>query len=86
MNHNVQRLNIILLLLCVITGCLAGCGGSTTESDPPAAQWMQETEKQLETELGAFDITAHQREIAKTNDGGYPVLDAGRGNPNWINT
>lgn len=46
----------------------------------------QETEKQLKTELGAFDITAHQREIAKTNDGGYPVLDAGRGNPNWINT
>lgn len=36
--------------------------------------------------MGAFDITAHQREIAKTNEGGYPVLDAGRGNPNWINT
>ena len=94
MNHNVKRLTIILLILCIITCCLAGCGGSagdqtenkTDESEQSAAQWVQETEKQLETELGAFDITAHQREIAKTNDGGYPVLDAGRGNPNWINT
>lgn len=41
----------------------------------------QNTEK-----MGAFEITAHQRELAKTNEAGYPVLDAGRGNPNWINT
>ena len=43
-------------------------------------------ETQLEKEIGAFEITAMQREMAKTNSGGYPVLDAGRGNPNWINT
>ena len=24
--------------------------------------------------------------MAQTNEAGYPVLDAGRGNPNWINT
>lgn len=45
----------------------------------------QEAEKQLEKEIGAFEITAEQREKAKTNAAGYPVLDAGRGNPNWIN-
>ena len=47
---------------------------------------QQEAEEQLQKELGAFEITANQREIAKTNEAGYPVLDAGRGNPNWINT
>ena len=26
MNHDVKRLNIIVLLLCIITGCLTGCG------------------------------------------------------------
>ena len=46
----------------------------------------QEAEKQLEEELGAFEITANQRERAGNNEAGYPVLDAGRGNPNWINT
>ena len=45
----------------------------------------QEAEKQLEKEIGAFEITAEQREKAKANEAGYPVLDAGRGNPNWIN-
>lgn len=44
------------------------------------------TNPQLEKEIGAFEITAHHREIAKTNSKNYPVLDAGRGNPNWINT
>ncbi len=43
-------------------------------------------EEQLEMEIGAFEITAMQRELARTNEAGYPVLDAGRGNPNWINT
>ena len=46
----------------------------------------QEAEEQLEKEIGAFEITAAQREMAKTNTAGYSVLDAGRGNPNWINT
>ena len=47
---------------------------------------LQQAEEQLHKELGAFEITAMQREAAKTNQAGYPVLDAGRGNPNWINT
>ena len=42
--------------------------------------------KQLENEIGAFEITALQRELAARNEEGYSVLDAGRGNPNWINT
>lgn len=45
----------------------------------------QEAQEQLEKEIGAFEITAEQRQLAKTNEAGYPVLDAGRGNPNWIN-
>ncbi len=46
----------------------------------------QEAANQLKKEIGAFEITAEQRELAKTNIAGYPVIDAGRGNPNWINT
>ena len=45
-----------------------------------------DTVMQFKKEIGAFEITAKQRELAKTNIAGYPVLDAGRGNPNWINT
>ncbi len=40
---------------------------------------------QLEKEIGTFEITAKQRELAANNTAGYTVLDAGRGNPNWIN-
>ena len=47
---------------------------------------QQEAEQQLQKEIGAFEITANQRELAKNNEAGYSVLDAGRGNPNWINT
>lgn len=50
-----------------------------------AAHADQEAQAQLEKEIGAFEITAEQRQLAKTNAAGYPVLDAGRGNPNWIN-
>ena len=54
--------------------------GGTTQSmtDDAAAQ--------MEKELGAFDITAAQRELAAHNEAGYAPLDAGRGNPNWVNT
>ena len=53
----------------------------------PAAVFAdQEADEQLQKEIGAFEITAEQRELAKTNEAGYSVLDAGRGNPNWINT
>ena len=52
---------------------------------PAAALADPEAERQLEKEIGAFEITAAQRELARGNTAGYPVLDAGRGNPNWIN-
>ena len=45
----------------------------------------KEAQAQLEKGIGAFEITAMQRELASTNEAGYSVLDAGRGNPNWIN-
>ena len=44
-----------------------------------------ETQDQFQKELSAFEITALQRKLAPDNEAGYPVLDAGRGNPNWIN-
>ena len=58
--------------------------GSTESRE--AADPQKEAEEQLLEELGAFEITAHQRELAAENEAGYDVLDAGRGNPNWINT
>lgn len=42
-------------------------------------------EESLE-QLGAFEQTALMREIAKKNERGNTYLNAGRGNPNWINT
>lgn len=60
------------LILCLLLGASA-------LADPAA-------EKELEKEIGAFEITAEQRELARANEAGYSVLDAGRGNPNWINS
>ena len=77
-----KRLTALLLCaLCLSVMLLPGMAEGNNLTD-----WQQETEVQLKKELGAFEITAHQRETAKTNEAGYPVLDAGRGNPNWINT
>ena len=66
-----RRMISLILTLCVLltTGALAD----------------QEAQAQLEKEIGAFEITAMHRELASANEAGYPVLDAGRGNPNWIN-
>ena len=74
-----KRITAILLCLVMVFSLLAAAAEETTSL-------QQEAAEQLQKELGAFEITAHQREIAKTNEGGYSVLDAGRGNPNWINT
>ena len=63
--------------------CLAAC---LCVLFAAAARADRAAEEQLMKEIGAFEITAEQRELAKTNEAGYPVLDAGRGNPNWINT
>ncbi len=61
-------------------------GQMHAEEERKVIRLQQEAEQQLQEELGAFEITANQRELAKHNEAGYSVLDAGRGNPNWINT
>ena len=68
---------IICILLSMYTMCMIVTAAVFAD---------QEADEQLLKEIGAFEITAEQREIAKTNEAGYSVLDAGRGNPNWINT
>ena len=73
----------MLVLIFCLTALVSGSG--IAEGDKTITM-QQEAEEQLQKELGAFEITANQREMAKTNEAGYPVLDAGRGNPNWINT
>ena len=67
-----KRMVCLILTLCVLltAGALAD----------------QEGQAQLQKEIGAFEITARHRELANNNEAGYPALDAGRGNPNWINT
>jgi hypothetical protein len=42
-------------------------------------------EKELER-LGAFEIAAKMLKLAKNNEKNNSFLNAGRGNPNWINT
>ena len=66
-----KRILCLVLVLCLLL--------------PAAALADPEAERQLEKEIGAFEITAAQRELARGNTAGYPILDAGRGNPNWIN-
>ena len=73
----------MLVLIFCLTALVSGSGIAEGNS---IITMQQEAEEQLQKELGAFEITANQREMAKTNEAGYPVLDAGRGNPNWINT
>lgn len=73
----------MLVMIFCLTALVSGIG--IAEGDKTITM-QQEAEEQLQKELGAFEITANQREMAKTNEAGYPVLDAGRGNPNWINT
>lgn len=43
------------------------------------------TDKKIE-KLGAFEVSEAMRELAQNNAKKNAVLDAGRGNPNWINT
>ena len=79
-----------IMSFCVIVTlfCLSGTAAFAEETEEKNAyiSLNEKTENELQKELGAFEITANQRELAKENEGGYPVLDAGRGNPNWINT
>lgn len=83
------RLTLIICIFCIILSAVVPTWASQTEvsgKDAGAEDMQSETQEQLEKELGAFEITAEQRELAKENKAGYPMLDAGRGNPNWINT
>lgn len=45
----------------------------------------KEFEKELEG-LGAFEVSRKMLQLAKNNEKHNPFLNAGRGNPNWINT
>ena len=92
------KLAIIVVAMAAILA-LAGCASSPSEnaqttsrnavSEQTVGSYTQtmtdDAATQMERELGAFEITAEQRELAKDNEGGYEPLDAGRGNPNWIN-
>jgi aspartate 4-decarboxylase len=79
-----KRLLAVFAALCWITVLYFGLG--IAEGNGKATGLQQEAEEQLQKELSAFEISATQRELAKKNEAGYPELDAGRGNPNWINT
>ena len=85
-----QRINVLRVVVPILAISavlmVGGCGNSASTQQEAELQLQQEAEQQLEKEIGAFEITANQRELAKNNEAGYPVLDAGRGNPNWINT
>ena len=79
-----KKLLAVWMIVCCVTLLLSG--GAFAEEEGKVISLQREAEQQLQKELGAFEITANQRELAKNNEAGYPVLDAGRGNPNWINT
>lgn len=68
------------LICCLLCLCMtAGCFAERTSTS-------QDFTDALNEEMSAFEITAAHRKAAQNNEKGYPVLDAGRGNPNWINT
>lgn len=73
-----KRLVCLMIILCIAV--------PMTIAESNVVPINRDVDAQLEEELGAFEITAYQRELAKANEAGYSVLDAGRGNPNWINT
>ncbi len=77
----------LLMTLC-LTGCSLDYSALRHHNENEGAESVSmtaETQEQFQEELSAFEITALQRELAADNKAGYPVLDAGRGNPNWIN-
>ena len=82
--RKMKRCFALWAALCCITVLFSG--QAAAEEEGKVISLQQEAEAQLQKELGAFEITANQRELAKNNEAGYSVLDAGRGNPNWINT
>ena len=79
-----KKLLAVWMAVCCIAVLYSG--PVRAEEEGKVISLQQEAEQQLQKEIGAFEITANQRKLAKDNEAGYPVLDAGRGNPNWINT
>ena len=87
MRRLMKQVISILIALSLALTCAWMALGEETNIVPLNAEAMQEeVDARLLEELGAFEITAEQRELARENEVGYAVLDAGRGNPNWINT
>ena len=96
-----MRRVVFALSMLALVASLVGCGalqqaspsGSSTTENEVSEQTVggytqsmtEDAAEEMTIELGAFDITAEQRELAKDNEAGYVPLDAGRGNPNWIN-
>lgn len=83
----VKKLCAAILMTCML-GTVSGTAAAAEEADQKVIPFplQQEAEEELQKEVSAFEITAKHREMAAENEAGYPVLDAGRGNPNWINT
>ena len=75
-----------IALALIVTVMFSAAPAAFAEGDGRIVSLQQEAEQQLKEEMSAFEITAGQRTLAAANEAGYPVLDAGRGNPNWINT
>lgn len=73
-----KRLFSCFVALIMLLGAFSALAESSAPSD--------EFSEILSEEMSAFEITAAHRKAAANNEKGYPVLDAGRGNPNWINT
>ena len=79
-----KKMLAVWMAVCCIAVLYSG--PVRAEEEGKVISLQQEAEQQLQKEIGAFEITANQRKLAKDNEAGYSVLDAGRGNPNWINT
>ena len=79
-----------LVISMMLTFPIAGCGRNDqtpqTAQNQTGEQLQQELQQQLSEEKGAFEIYAEQKAMAAENEAGYTVLDAGKGNCNWINT
>ena len=76
------------LVLALVTGCAKSAEPNQVNEQQVGNVTLtltDDTAEELLEEMSAFELTALQREEAKENTAGYEPLDAGRGNPNWIN-
>lgn len=78
-----KKILCLLLIFAFLLNTFACSKNNSLINDGKATE---EFKTELKKELGAFDITARHRALAANNTAGYKVLDAGRGNPNYINT